>query len=167
MNELTVEKAAPENASVLTALQREAFNTKMARYGLPPGNGPHGFADSEWQIKQMQENDYYAISWQGTIVGGCIVKNTSDECHIIRIFIGPEYQKRGFGKQGLSKIELLYPQAPVFTLDTPDWDDENHRFYEGLGYLRAGTAFHPDLDFSLYLYRKSGKGAGGRKFLFR
>jgi RimJ/RimL family protein N-acetyltransferase len=164
--ELTLEKASAAQAAVLAKLQKDAYDAKAKRFGIYPGTQPAGYDDPEWQVRQMKEYDYFVVVHRDAVVGGCIVRNMREGCHILRFFIGVDFQGKGFGRAALARIEREYPEAAAITLDVPDWDEEARGFCESLGYGRAGTTFHPDLDYSLHLYRKK-RGNAGRKPLFR
>jgi GNAT superfamily N-acetyltransferase len=112
----------------------------------------------------MKEYDYFVVVHRDAVVGGCIVRNMREGCHILRFFIGVDFQGKGFGRAALARIEREYPEAAAITLDVPDWDEEARGFCESLGYGRAGTTFHPDLTTLSISIGKSGETPEGNPY---
>ena len=77
----------------------------------------------------------------GQIVGGLILfRIRQGHYEIGRIYLDPDVQNQGIGKQVMAFAEGLYPDAKRWTLDTPSWAVRNHHFYEKLGYMKVREA---------------------------
>jgi len=58
----------------------------------------------------------------------------SERLYVGRIFINPDQFHKGFGIRLMEKIESLYQDVTVFTLETPLWNCRTNSFYLKLGY---------------------------------
>lgn len=130
--------ATPDDAPALTAIQKRTFDDDSRLYAGQPVGGPPGYDSIEWQIRIMRQAVYYKILAGERIIGGLIVFNLGDGHYELgRIYIDPDYQNQGIGTLALRFVEHTYPQARIWTLDTPDWAYRNHHFYEKMGYVRV------------------------------
>ncbi|MEO3947098.1 GNAT family N-acetyltransferase [Gorillibacterium sp. CAU 1737] len=147
-----LKRARPEEASVLTAIQKESFDRECTRYGQEEQGGPPGYAEEAWQLAMMQDMHYFAIlegeeeTAEGDrldrLIGGAIVSENAAAgiCHLGRIFLHPDKQGSGMGKVAMLALEQQYPDAIRWELDTPDWALRNHRFYPSCGYRKVNEA---------------------------
>ena len=103
----------------------------------------------------INQCSYYCIYFDHVLVGGLFycVKSPA-EYYLIRIFISPEYQNRGIGKEVFGKLDEIVTDARKWELDTPDWAVRNHHFYESLGYKKVREQPLPEAGFSLYVYER-------------
>jgi ribosomal protein S18 acetylase RimI-like enzyme len=137
------EKAMPADASALTAVQVRAFDHDVKRYPDAPAGGPPGYDDVGWQLERMARAHYFKIvdGAQEAIVGGAIVFQAGPgHCELGRIWIDPDHQGRGIGGKALRFLEQAFPDASVWTLDTPAWAIRNQAFYERHGYRKVREA---------------------------
>lgn len=131
-------EATPADAVALTALQVEAFEADARRYSDAPPGGPPGYDDVAWQVARMSRGGYFKILEEDALVGGAIVFRTGPaSCEVGRIWVAPDREGRGVGGRALELLEQAFPEAVVWTLDTPSWATRNHRFYEHRGYRRV------------------------------
>jgi GNAT superfamily N-acetyltransferase len=86
----------------------------------------------------------------GVILGGAILFRQGDTLNIGRIFINPQHFRKGYGIIMMQKIEALFPDVKVFTLDTPAWNTRTNAFYTRLGYSEAKR----DSDFVYYTKKR-------------
>ena len=82
----------------------------------------------------------------GVILGGAILFRQGDTLNIGRIFVDPQYFRKGYGILMMREIEALFPDVKVFTLDTPVWNTRTNAFYTRLGYSEVKR----DADFVYY-----------------
>jgi len=54
------------------------------------------------------------------------------------IFLDPNEQHKGYGKQIMLSIEKLYPKVKRWKLETLADSYGLHKFYESLGYVKVG-----------------------------
>lgn len=154
--------ARPDEAAVLAEISRRAFDSDLA-LGLAPGpGGPPGFASPEWQAQMMREGHYHAVTVAGDLAGGAIVfPKGGGHFELGRLYIAPERQGQGIGKQVMSLLFAAYPQAFRWTLDTPTWNRRTRAFYEGLGFVAVGELRHPGgPDLVLYERRRDPPASG-------
>lgn len=138
---IRIVRATPADAAALTALQVRAFDADARRHPDAPPGGPPGYDDIAWQLERMADGDCFQILEQEARVGGAIVLRTGPaSCELGRIWVDPDRQHRGIGGQALELLERAYPEATVWTLDTPAWATRNQRFYERHGYRRVREA---------------------------
>jgi len=128
------EKATPEDAVVLTEISKRAFDNDV-NYGAPGPGGPWGYDSVENQIQMINGTPYYKILFGDAIIGGIVVIVQKDgKYNLMRMFIEPDYQNQGIGAQAVEFIFREFPDANVWTLDTPAWNLRTRHFYEKLGF---------------------------------
>jgi ribosomal protein S18 acetylase RimI-like enzyme len=135
------ELATPADAAALTEVQVRAFDHDARRYPDAPPVGPPGYGDVGWQLERMAHAHYFKILDDEEIVGGAIVLQAGPgHCELGRIWIDPGHQGRGIGGETLHFLEKAFPDATVWTLDTPAWATRNQAFYERHGYRKVREA---------------------------
>ena len=156
MPELKFEVANVDDAGLLTQICKAAFDDFSRKHGGDPeGDGPPGYDSVDYQVEKMREAPYLKILLGDKVVGGMLlIPKEPGHMMLARIFIHPEYQNKGIGTRAMEYIEEAYP-AERWSLETPTYAPENHRFYERLGYVRKGIV--PDIPEPLYLYEKRTK----------
>lgn len=148
---IRLEPATPADAPALTAIQKRAFDEDVRRHPEAPPGGPPGYDDVAAQREQMARGHYFKILDGEERVGGAIVFRTGPaSCELGRIWVDPDRQGRGVGGEAMALLERAFPDATVWTLDTPAWATRNQRFYERRGYCRIGEARAGDLVLVLY-----------------
>ena len=70
------------------------------------------------------------------------------------IFLDPNHQNKGYGKQIMLMIEKLYPKVRRWKLDTPAESYGLHRFYESLGYVKIGEMEDKKSGMKGFVYKK-------------
>lgn len=150
-----VERSVPAHAEILTGIQQRAFDAEFVLAGVDRSVAPDGYDSVDWQRQMIYETDYYSIFDQDTIVGGMIVvKLAEGRYKLMRIFVEPSLQGRGYGAAALQFIESAYTDAITWELNTPDWAVRNQRFYEKRGYLKVAEAALEDMPLTLIYYEK-------------
>ncbi|WRB93835.1 GNAT family N-acetyltransferase [Erysipelothrix rhusiopathiae subsp. ohloneorum] len=89
-------------------------------------------------------------------MGGAFVVGFRKEGGIGAIFLAPDYQGQGFGRQTMLEIERMYPKVKKWKLDTPSESFGLHKFYENLGYVKTGEIEDPKSDMKGFVYKKNG-----------
>jgi RimJ/RimL family protein N-acetyltransferase len=135
MGELAFELARPQDATALADISRRAFETDVS-FGAPGPGGPPGYDSAGWQAQMMQRaSAYWKILLNGRLIGGAIVFTyPRGRYYLARIFLDPDYQGRGFGMQAMEGLLALYPEARVWNLETPPWNQRTKAFYRKLGF---------------------------------
>lgn len=74
--QITFERAAPEDALILTDVQTRTFDDDSRRFAGQSSGGPPGYNSAQWQVEMMLRAEaYYKILADGQIIGGIIVFN--------------------------------------------------------------------------------------------
>lgn len=87
------------------------------------------------------ENEYEngvilkGVSADGTIIGSVRGYTEESTLYIGKLFVHPDMQGKGYGKQLLSSIEALYPDYR-YELFTSSKSSRNLGLYESCGYIR-------------------------------
>lgn len=68
------------------------------------------------------------------IVASVRAQQNNHICHLNKLIVLPEYQRRGIGKLLLLEIEKYFPNAVKFALETGALSDSNIRLYNKVGY---------------------------------
>lgn len=135
-------KASTSDALVLNAISRLAFDSD-AEVGAPSAGGPPGYMSLKYHIKMAKSGHLFKLTQNGLIIGGAVLFRNGDTLNIGRIFIDPQHFRKGYGTCMMREIEALFPDARLFTLDTPAWNTRTNAFYTGLGYseVKRNTVF--------------------------
>ena len=138
-------KAGTSDALVLNAISRLAFDSDT-EVGAPSAGGPHGYMSLKYHMKMAKSGHLFKLTQNGLIIGGAVLFRNGDMLNIGRIFIDPQHFRKGYGTCMMREIEALFPDARLFTLDTPAWNTRTNAFYTGLGYSEVKR----DADFVYY-----------------
>lgn len=131
-------RATEEDARVLAGISKRAFDSDV-HFGGSGEGGPWGYDSAEGQVAFMGFCDYYRILYNGLTVGGLMVHDKGNghyEC--VRIFVDANYHRRGIATRAFELAWALYPDAKIWTLDTPEWNVRTNSFYEKLGFVKIG-----------------------------
>ena len=138
-------KAGTSDALVLNAISRLAFDSDT-EVGAPSAGGPPGYMSLKYHIKMAKSGHLFKLTQNGLILGGAVLFRNGDTLNIGRIFIDPQHFRKGYGTCMMREIEALFPDARLFTLDTPAWNTRTNAFYTRLGYSEVKR----DADFVYY-----------------
>ena len=136
-------KAGTSDALVLNSISKQAFDSDVEVGGASPG-GPPGYQSVSFHVRMARMNNLFKLTDEnGVILGGAILFRQGDTLNIGRIFIDPQHFRKGYGTCMMREIEALFPDARLFTLDTPVWNTRTNAFYTGLGYseVKRNTDF--------------------------
>ena len=126
-------KAGTSDALVLNAISRLAFDSDT-EVGAPSAGGPPGYMSLKYHIKMAKSGHLFKLTQNGLILGGAVLFRNGDTLNIGRVFIDPQHFRKGYGTCMMREIEALFPDARLFTLDTPAWNTRTNAFYTRLGY---------------------------------
>ena len=126
-------KAGTSDALVLNAISRLAFDSDT-EVGAPSAGGPPGYMSLKYHMKMAKSGHLFKLTENGLILGGAILFRRGGTLNIGRIFIDPQHFRKGYGTCMMREIEALFPDARLFTLDTPAWNTRTNAFYTRLGY---------------------------------
>lgn len=131
--------AGTSDALTLTGISKRSFETDVS-VGGPSKGGPPGYMSVPFHTKMARMKHLYKLTDNGLVVGGAILSLKDDVLNIERIFVAPEYFRKGYGLFMMKQIEVLFSNVKKFLLDTPDWNVRTNSLYKKLGYkeLRRG-----------------------------
>ncbi len=141
----TIQRAEPDDAKEILALQKLAYESEAKLYddwGIPPLTQSLqsllGEFDDHVVLKATEE--------QG-IVGSVRAKLCAGTCAIGRLVVHPDLQGQGTGSCLLRAIEDCFPTASRFELFTGSRSEGNIRLYQRHGYVVARTkSLSPNVD---------------------
>ena len=142
-------KAGTADAVSLICISKKAFDSDV-EVGASSVGGPPGYATLSFHTKMARMNCLYKLVDDYKIVGGALLFLKDNELNIGRIFIDPEYFRKGYGIFMMQQIDSMFPEVKVFTLDTPIWNVRTNAFYQKLGYVEVRR----DGDFVYYEKRR-------------
>lgn len=127
-------KASTSDALVINSISKRSFDSDVM-VGNPSVGGPPGYKSVPFHTKMARTDHLYKLTEDGLIVGGAILFPDGEKLNIGRIFVSPEYHRKGYGSCMMQNIETMYPEVKEFYLDTPIWNIRTNHFYKKLGYL--------------------------------
>ena len=142
-------KAGTADAVSLMCISKKAFDSDVEVDASSVG-GPPGYNSLSFHTKMARMNCLYKLVDDYKIVGGALLFLKDDVLNIGRIFVDPEYFRKGYGIFMMQQIEESFVEAKVFTLDTPIWNIRTNAFYQKLGYVEVRR----DGDFVYYEKRR-------------
>lgn len=142
-------KAGTADAVSLMCISKKAFDSDV-EVGASSVGGPPGYATLSFHTKMARMNCLYKLVDDYKIGGGALLFLKDNELNIGRIFVDPEYFRKGYGIFMMQQIEERFAEVKVFTLDTPIWNVRTNAFYQKLGYVEVRR----DGDFVYYEKRR-------------
>lgn len=127
-------KAGTSDVVVINSISKRAFDSDII-VGASSKGGPPGYMSVSFHIKMAKENHLYKLLVDGLIVGGAILFVDGLQLNIGRIFVDPEYFKKGYGIFIMQEIERIFSDAKELYIDTPVWNIRTNAFYQKLGYI--------------------------------
>ena len=146
---LTMRKMKKEDVPMLYQIALRAFQPDFEKYGVYP---PLLKTDKKKFLPPLIFGK--VILLEDKEIGGAFVVGMGKRGEVGAIFIDPEQQKKGYGRQVMMAIEKQYPKVKRWKLDTPSENYHLHRFYESLGYVKTGELKDPKSDMTGIIYEK-------------
>jgi GNAT superfamily N-acetyltransferase len=137
--EIIITEAGLADADDILALQKLAFESEARLYAdwsLPP------LIQTLDELRaEFAEKSVLKATCDGRIVGSVRAGLVGGTCHIGRLIVHPDYQRRGIGTRLMQAIESRYATASRYELYTGGRSVNNIRLYTMLGYrmVRAQT----------------------------
>lgn len=152
--DITITRAAPDDAAEMVRVQIAAFHDDVNHYADATLGGPPGYDSVETMLRKIAEDECYVFRADGRVVG-CMTfwKEGDGHYHLDVIVVDPAVHNQGIGSQAMRFLDTAYPDATRWTLDTPAYATRNHHFYEKFGYVRV-REFAADDGFRLYAYER-------------
>jgi len=134
---LTIERALPEDAPAILALQKLAYQSEAALYNdwsIPPLT-----QTLESLVEEFSASIVLRAVVDGQLVGSVRARVVNDTCEIGRLIVHPAFQRRGIGSTLLKTIEGQCPVVIRFELFTGSKSENNIRLYQQAGYQVTRT----------------------------
>ena len=153
--EIYLQKACLENCKEIHKMQVLAFKELLDKYKDYDSNPG---AETFERIKQKMAQEftsYYFICLNGCNIGIIrVVELKNDICRISPMFILPEYQGTGYAQQTIQKVELIFPNARSWLLDTIKQEEKLCYLYEKNGYKVTGKEENINEGMTIVYYSK-------------
>ena len=131
--------AKPEEVENLVKISKAAFDTDIEVGAISVG-GPPDYDNLKWHLDMQKAGNLYIALHEGTIIGCALLFPDEKEKGVIyigRIFVDPQYYRKGFGMSLMNAIEQLSPNLKIFRLETPVWNVRTNAFYPKCGYAEV------------------------------
>jgi len=133
---MEISRATIDDAKEILALQRLAFSGQVELYQdhlLPP------MVETVEQVRaKFADHIFLKAVESGAIVGSVRASVTEGVCHIGRLVVRPDRQRKGLASALMSAIEAEFPGVNRFELFTGTKSEGSIRLYRRLGYEAAG-----------------------------
>ncbi len=159
---ITIRRTREEDTAVLLEIQRAAFLPIYEIYHDAGNPTLRGIEDITRRLQPPFQQ--YTILEDGEIVGGIFYVTEGSTPHVPclapgeyylgRLYIRPDRQSHGIGRQAIALCEREFPDARKFTVDFPRELDKNRRCYEATGFRPTGRQITPEPGLTLLLYEK-------------
>jgi len=135
---LVMKRAGLADCATLAETSKRAFDADTA-YGAPEPGGPPGYDSPRWFQAMLRQGQVFRLVMDNKTIGGVITFAKGRRWRQLgRIWLVPEAQGRGLGRQTIAQIEAMSPEISRWTLDTPIWNWRTRAFYAALGYNETG-----------------------------
>lgn len=125
------EKATINDAETLIEVRNKSFYEDYIKYGECPGYN----ISKEDMANSILNRIAYKIICDNQVVGNISIRDNKDGTYYIGcICVIPDYENKGIGQRAIRFIESEFPDASVWTLQTPADKERNHYFYKKMGY---------------------------------
>ena len=109
-------RATIDDIDGLIEVRNQSFYEDYIRYGECPGYN----RSKEAMIRTVLNRMVYTIMCDGKVVGNISINDNQDGTyHLCCLCVIPNYENRGIGQEALRFIESEFPNATVWTLETP------------------------------------------------
>ena len=136
MDYITCKLAQDDDIENLTNISTNAFHSDYEVGAPNKTGGPPGYNSQIFHRKMLKSSKaFYKILDKDRIVGGFFIFLKSEtHMELTRIFIDPEYLRKGIGTRSIKYLFNKYSQIEKWTLDTPKWNVRTATFYKKMGF---------------------------------
>lgn len=161
---ITVRPTLNSDVETLCELQKAAFTPIYEKYHDAGNPCLRGTEDISRRLDSSSFK-YFTVLDDGEIVGGVLYRCegrtpftpelSAGEYYLTRIYIKPEHQRSGIGKQAILLCEKEFGDAVKFYVDFPRELEKNRRFYESAGFHSTGKELETEPGLVLVAYEKT------------
>ena len=130
-------EASEIDSERLAEIGKRAYDSDIGFGALAVG-GPQGYDSAAYYTRSLRFLGCYAILQGEDIVGGAIVNVSGVHGIIERIFVDPDYQRKGVGSEAMRQLIARYPDVALWTLGAPEWNTRTPPFFEELDFKQIG-----------------------------
>ena len=130
---VSIRKMRKSDVDILFNIALLAFQPDSEKYGMYP---PLLRIEQKKFLPPLKFGKVLIVD--DVIVGGAFVLAFGKKGVLGSIFLDPDQQGKGYGRQAMLAIEKLYPKVSRWKLETPAESYGLHKFYESLGYVKTG-----------------------------
>lgn len=154
MIKVHIEPAGTEDIPALLSIQKDAFRRLYEIYR--DENSP--YLKNEDQMRSWMDNPaitYRKIFADGELCGGiAYFRRSPGDYYLARVYIHPDFQRKGIAAEAIRQCELLFSDAVKFSLDFPIDQPANRMCYEKAGYKDTGKRIVINEKLTLAVYEK-------------
>ena len=133
---IRLRKATEDDLHKVLYIQVKSFAQLLLKYeDFQSSPAAEGMEDIRQRFRQPF-TDYYLIMLDDLEIGMLRVCDFGEHCRLSPLCILPEYQGRGYAQQAMKEMEVLYPMAQLWQLDTIAQEKKLCHLYEKMGYRR-------------------------------
>ena len=161
---ITVRPTLESDVDTLCELQKAAFMPIYKKYHDAGNPYLRGTEDISRRLDSSTFK-YFTVLNDGEIVGGVlyrcygrtpyIAELSTGEYYLTRIYIKPDHQCRGIGKQAILLCEKEFGDAVKFYVDFPRELEKNRRCYESADFYSIGKELEAEPGLVLAAYEKT------------
>lgn len=153
-SKISLMRATAEDAMELLSLQKEVFLPLYEKYR------DHETSPATQTMERFLERfdlgDYYKIFFAGHLAGSVLVSEKEPGLKRLHIMnIRWKFQNKGIAQEVMKRLELMYPEAEAWELDTILSEERNCYLYEKMGYVRSGEPRTINEQMALVRYLKN------------
>lgn len=129
--EIKFERAKLDDVEALINVRNQCFYEDYVKYGECPGYNN----TIESMTGAILNRIAYKIISNDQIIGNIGIRDNNDSTYYLGcLCVIPRYENKGIGQEAIKFIESEFPDASVWTLETPADKTKNHYFYKKAGY---------------------------------
>ena len=151
---VSLKSASKADCNMILKIQKNAFSQLLLKYQDYDSNPAAESLDQIMQRFEQPFTDYYLICLADEVIGMLRVCDFGENCRLSPICILQDYQGKGYAQEAICQMELLYPKAKKWELDTISQEEKLCYLYEKLGYCRTGRIEHVKDGMDLIFYEK-------------
>ena len=129
--EIKFERATINDTETLINVRNQCFYADYIKYGECPGYN----ISKEDMTNSIINRIAYKIICNNQVVGNISLTDNKDGTYYLGcLCVIPDYENKGIGQDAIRFIESEFPNASLWTLQTPADKERNHYFYKKMGY---------------------------------
>ncbi len=139
---LTIQKAVPDDASTILKVQKSAFYAQALLYSdfsLPPLTETRDAI-----LAAFRDHTILKAVQNGAIIGAVRGKAENGTCHVSRLVVEPGLQDNGIGNRLMTALENSFPYVDRFELFTGSKSTKSLYLYHKLGYQKCREMWEND-----------------------